>query len=167
MEIYNKKIFNSFTGCIAWIGIIGLISLVVSCRMADVNILGVKTFTFKQRHTGDTKEIIRIPSEKSDGIYTLQENGLGTITGRLSSSDSTLLVYAQVSFALVDEDFTKERWTNFYSDKAGGFSIRNLPEGTYKIATTQVNAYLTVYTDVAINAENPMITLRLELIPIE
>ena len=158
---------NRHIALISWIFVLCLVGVVFSCKTADINLLGIKTFTFEHKHIGDSGKMIPVPQEKSNGVFTLDGAGKGVINGVLFSSDSNMVTYALVSFTIKDKDFTQEHWTNFYSDKKGRFIIRNLPEGPYKVATTQDNAYLTVCNDVIISAGNSQITLRLEIKPIE
>jgi len=144
-----------------------IIFMLFSCKTADINVLGIKTFTFESEAENDATGPVTTEVEKSNGIFTVDGNGKGMIKGELYSSDSSLIKYALVSFTLKNEDYSRERWINFYSDKYGRFQINNLPDGNYKILTAQVNAYQTIQDNVVISPENFRIYLKMEIKPIE
>ncbi len=136
-----------------------------SCKSADVNILGLKEYKFSKQKSKQ-KITLTEKKEKSNGIYELDGEHKGAITGKLFSEDPIMVEYALVSFTLKNDNYKNEVWTNFYADKSGNFYIKNLPFGIYKIATTQNNAYLTTLNNISINSDNPEITIQLEIKPI-
>ena len=97
----------------------------------------------------------------------LEGNEAGMISGTLFSEDTTLLRYALVSFTLRKENYKEEKWINFYSDRYGKFYIKNLPNGIYKIAVTNDNAYLNVENNLSITPERKTVELQLEIKSIE
>ena len=138
-----------------------------SCKTANINILGIKTFNLSKSSKTQEKLISPLKPDKSDGIYVIDGNGMGTISGYLFTKDTTLLRYALVSFTLKKENYTEEKWIDFYSDRDGRFIIKNLPNGIYKIAATNDNAYLSVENSLIISQDKPLVELRMEIKPIE
>lgn len=143
-----------------------IIFLLSACSSAEISVLGVKEFQFND--TGDAVSSPKITS-KSDGILQYAKEGPGQIQGKLISNDSALVVYALVSICEKKEDYRQEVWQNFYADKHGNFKILNIPYGNYKLASSNVNAYLSVKNDVEIHEgkSNLNITIELKPIPIE
>ncbi|MCF8229594.1 MAG: hypothetical protein K9G58_06035 [Bacteroidales bacterium] len=131
-----------------------------ACSSAEVSLLGVKTYEL----TG-AKEDMAAPKvvEKSKGILEYSNTGPGEIIGQIISADTSLRRYALVSITEKKADYRDEQWRNFYANKHGKFRIFNIPYGEYKLASSNVDAYLSVQDPVLINEENERIRLEFTL----
>lgn len=143
---------------------IAIALLLLGCSSANVTVLGVKEFQFPK--TARDKQITEKITFKSDGVFQFSKDAPGMITGSIISEDSSLTKFALVSITEKKEDYRNETWSNFYADRHGHFKIMNIPYGNYKVASSNVDAYLTVKQNIIITQEDQDIKLRIELTPI-
>ncbi len=156
LKIYkNIYIICCYVAIILWL---------LGCSSANVTVLGVKEFHFPK--TPQKQQSTEKITFKSDGIFHFSKDAPGMITGSIVSSDSSLTKFALVSITEKKDDYRDETWSNFYADKNGHFKILNIPYGNYKLASSNVDAYLSVKQNIMITSEDQSIYLKIELLPI-
>ena len=138
-----------------------IIEITHSCKSAYINVLGVKEFNLPKTSKKTCEKL-----SKSNGIYIFSQINGGEIKGTVIAPNLNDQKYVMISFTQKNNDYRLEKWTTFYSDSIGNFTIKNLPFGNYKVGATQKNSFLSILPEVVISNTKPKTKVIIELKPI-
>lgn len=133
------------------------------CTATTMTFLGL----FDYQYTKKEEQQEARPIEESEGVFIGSAVEGGMIEGVVVSTVPELVEFAMVSFTQAHDDPFQEKWTSFNTDKQGNFKIQNIPFGEYKIASMNMDSFLTVEPGIQLSVEQPVVTITLTLEPAE